>query len=107
MYLRSYNQSVDVKYFKTFRDLSFIESQVIKTSKTFFVGNKFYTPVSIHWTFDLQEITLFLQDNNSTESVVYFHQIPDFDLFELLKFIQPEEIFNINKVNFRPLTYFN
>ena len=83
--------SVGVKYFKTYCDLAeFIQSQVIKTSRTFLVGNKFYTPLSVHWTFELQEIILFL------------HQIPEYDLFETLKVIHSEEI-----LNFRPLTYFN
>ena len=96
----SHNLSVDVKYFKTYCDLAeFIQSQVIKTSKTFLVGNKFYTPLS--------EIILFLQDNNSNEIVVYFHQVPEYDLFEILKLIHTEEILNINNLNFRPLTYFN
>ena len=41
----SYNLSVEDKYFKTYCDLAeFIQSQVIKTSKTFSVGNKLYTP---------------------------------------------------------------
>ena len=103
----SYNLSVDVKYFKTYSDLAeFTQSQVIKTSKAFLVGNKFYTPLSVHWTFELQE-NLFLQDNSSNEIVVYFHQIPEYNLFEILKLIHTEEIFNINNLNFRPLTYFN
>ena len=51
----SYNLSVDVKYFKTYCDLAeFVQSQVIKTSKTFLVGNKFYNPLSVHWTFEFQ-----------------------------------------------------
>ena len=104
----SYNLSVDVKYFKTYCDLAeFIQSQVIKFSKTFLVGNKIYTPLSVHWTFELQEIILFLQDNNSNEIVVYFHQVPEYDLFEILKLIHTEGILNINNLNFRPLTYFN
>ena len=104
----SYNLSVDVKYFKTYCDLAeFIQSQIIKTSKTFRVGNKFYTPLSVHWTFELQEIILFLPDNNSNAVVVYFHQIPVYDLFEVLKFIHTEKILYIKTLNFRPLTYFN
>ena len=104
----SYNLSVDVKYFKTYCDLAeFIQSQVIKTSKTFLVGNKLYAPLSVHRTFDLKEIILFLQDNNSNEIVVYFHQVPEYDLFEFLKPIHTEEILNINNLNFRPLTYFS
>ena len=76
----SYNLSVDVKYFKTYCDLAeIIQSQIIKTSKTFLVGNNFYTPLSVHWHFELQEIILFLQDNNSNEIVVYFHQTPEYD----------------------------
>ena len=56
----SYNLSVDVEYFKTYCDLAeFIQSQVIETSKTFLVGNKFYTPVSVHWTIELQHIVFF------------------------------------------------
>ena len=96
----SYNFSVDVKYVKRYCDLAeFIHSQVIKTSKTFLVGNKFYTPVSVHWTFELQAIILFLQDNNSNEIVIYFHQIPEYGLFEILKLIH-KEILNINNSNF-------
>ena len=93
----SYNLSVDVKYLKTYCDLAeFIQSQVIKTSKTFLVRNKFYTPLSVHWTFELQEIVLFLQDNNSNEIVVYFHQIPEYDLIEILKlFIQKKFLTSI------------
>ena len=76
----SYNLSLDVKYFETYCDFAeFIQSQVTKTSKTFLVLNKFYNPLSVHWTFELQEINLFLQDNNSNEIVVYFHQIPEYD----------------------------
>ena len=102
------NLSVDVKYFKTYWDLAeFIQSQVFKTSKTFFVANKFHTLLSVHWTFELHEISLFLQDNNSNEIIVYFHQILEYDLFEILKLIHTEEILNINNLNFRPLTYFN
>ena len=56
---------------------------------------------------ELQEIILFLQDNNSNEIVVYFHQIPEYDLFETLKLIQTEEILDNNNLNFRSLTYFN
>ena len=104
----SYNLSVDVKYFKTYCDLAeFIQSQVIKTSKTFLVGKKFYTPMSVHLTFELQKINLFLQDNNSKEIVVYFHQTPEYDIFEILKLIHTEEILYNNNLNFRPLTYFN
>ena len=104
----SYNLSVDVNCFKTNCDLAeFIQSQGIKTLKTCLVGNKFYTPLSFHWKFELQEIILFLQDKNSNEIVVYFHQIPEYDLFEILKLIHAEEILNINKLNFRPLTYFS
>ena len=103
----SYNLSVDVKYFKTNCDLAeFIQSQNIKTSKTFLVGNKFHYPVSVHWTFELQGIILFLQHNNSNEIVVYFHPIPEYDLFEILKLIHTEEILNINNLSFQPLTYF-
>ena len=104
----SYNLSVDVKYFKTYCDLAdFVQSQVIKTSKQFLVGNEFYSPVSVHWTFELQEIILFLQDNDSNEIVAYFHQIPEYDLFEILKLIHTEEMPNLNNLKFRPLTYFN
>ena len=79
----SYNLSVDFKYFKTYCDLAeFIQSQIIKTSKTFLVRNKFHTPMSVHWTFELQEIILLLQDNNSNEILVYFHEIPEYNLFE-------------------------
>ena len=93
----SYNLSVDVKYFITYCDLAdFIESQVINTAKTFLVGNKFYTPVSVHWAFELRVFILFLHDNNLHEIVVYFHQFPEYDLFEILKLIHTEEILNIN-----------
>ena len=68
---------------------------------------KFYTPISVHWTFELQEFILYLQDNNSNEIVVYFHQVPEHDLFEILKLIHTEEILNINDLNFRSITYFN
>ena len=104
----SYNLSVDVKYFKTYCDLAeFIQSQVIKTSKTFLVGKKFYTPLSVHWTFELQDIILFLHDNNSNEIEVYFHQIPEYGLFKVLKLIHTEEIFYIKTLKFQLLTYFN
>ena len=102
------NFSVDVKYFKTYCDLAeFIQSQVIKTLKALLNGNKFYIPSSVQWTYELQEIILFLQDNNSNKIVVCFHQIPEYDLFEILKLIHTEEILNINNLNFRPFTYFN
>ena len=97
----SYNFSVDVNYIKTFCDpADFNESQGIKTSKTFLVGNKLDTPVSVHWTFELQEIILCLQYNNSNEILVCFHQISEYDLFEILKLIQTEEVFNINTLKF-------
>ena len=56
----SYNLSVDVMYFKKYCDLAeFIQSQVIITPKTLLVEHKFSTPVSVLWTFELQEIILF------------------------------------------------
>ena len=104
----SYNLSVDVKNFKTYCDLAeFVQSRVIKSSKTFLVGKKCYTLLSVHCTFELQEIILFLQDNNCNDIVVYFHQIPEYELFETLKLIHTEEILNITNPNFRLLTYFN
>ena len=91
------NFSVDVKYFKTYCDLAeFIQSQIIKTLKAFLVGNKFYIALSVQWTYELQEIILFLQDNNSNKIVVCFHQIPEYDLFEILSlFIQKKFLTSI------------
>ena len=89
------------KCFETFCDLAdFIESQVIKTSKTFLIGNKFFTPISVYWTLDLQEFVLFLQDNSSNEIGVYFYQIPEYDIFEILELIHTEEVLNISNLNF-------
>ena len=72
----SYNLSVDVKYFKAIYNLAeFVQSQVKKNSKTILVENKLYMPISVHWTSELQQIILFLQDNNSIEIVVLI--LPD------------------------------
>ena len=37
--------------------------------------------------------------------LVYFHRIPEYDLFEMLKPVHLEEYLNINNLNFRPLLF--
>ena len=75
-----------------------------KLRQNFLVGMKILRFHFIPLDIPVTVIALFLSDNSTNEIVVYYLQIPEYNLIGKQKLSLTEEILKNSSLNFRPLT---